>query len=229
MTSDSDSILADGGPGIAASVSAKPAARRTQHAGRLAAGEGSSADGADAPTREGAAAAEAGDVRRTAERERQFHSVRPPQSNVRSKARRRAMTIDHKPGNSAENSTRARPRRQLSGAPTRGLRLHRQQAFALQLLAGELAGAAHGLGLLAGALLRGLLVMAAELHLTENAFALHLLLQRLESLIDIIVADENLHEAILFLGRRRPGWRRCCGGENSRSGADGAPDPCAGN
>jgi hypothetical protein len=34
--------------------------------------------------------------------------------------------------------------------------------------------------------------MAAELHLAENALALHLLLERLEGLVDIVVADENL-------------------------------------
>jgi hypothetical protein len=37
--------------------------------------------------------------------------------------------------------------------------------------------------------------VAAELHLAENALALHLLLQRLEGLIDIVIADENLHAA----------------------------------
>src|SRR5579863_4586092 len=36
--------------------------------------------------------------------------------------------------------------------------------------------------------------MTAQLHLSENALALHLLLQRFEGLIDIVVADENLHE-----------------------------------
>jgi hypothetical protein len=35
--------------------------------------------------------------------------------------------------------------------------------------------------------------MAAELHLAENALALHLLLQRLEGLVDVVVTDENLH------------------------------------
>jgi hypothetical protein len=35
--------------------------------------------------------------------------------------------------------------------------------------------------------------MAAELHLAENALALHLFLQRLEGLIDIVVTDKNLH------------------------------------
>jgi hypothetical protein len=41
--------------------------------------------------------------------------------------------------------------------------------------------------------------MAAQLHLAENAFALHLFLQRFQSLIDIVVANENLHETILCL------------------------------
>jgi hypothetical protein len=35
--------------------------------------------------------------------------------------------------------------------------------------------------------------MAAQLHLAEDAFALHLLLEGLEGLIDVVVADENLH------------------------------------
>src|SRR6185312_5059154 len=89
------------------------------------------------------------------------------------------------------------------------LRLHRQQAFTLQLLAGQLARAAHGLGLFAGLLLGGLFIVTAELHLAENPFALHLLLQRLEGLVDIIIANENLHAAsssmnrIGILGRQR--------------------------
>src|ERR1700743_1167990 len=71
------------------------------------------------------------------------------------------------------------------------LRLHRQQAFTLQLLAGGVACTASRLRLFAGFLFRGLFVMAAELHLAENALALHLLLQRLEGLINIVIADEN--------------------------------------
>src|ERR1700687_1243588 len=78
------------------------------------------------------------------------------------------------------------------------LRLHRQQAFALQLLAGELARAAHGFGLFTGLLFGGLFIVAAELHLAENTLTLHLLLQRLEGLIDIVIADENLHAASSF-------------------------------
>src|SRR6476660_6848139 len=81
------------------------------------------------------------------------------------------------------------------------LRLHRQQAFALQLLAGQLARASHSLGLFTGLLLGGLFVMPAELHLAENPLALHLLLQRLEGLIDVVIADENLHAASSFSGR----------------------------
>ena len=40
--------------------------------------------------------------------------------------------------------------------------------------------------------------MAAELHLAKDALALHLLLQHFESLVDIVVTDENLHVAFLF-------------------------------
>lgn len=35
--------------------------------------------------------------------------------------------------------------------------------------------------------------MATQLHLAEDAFALHFLLERFESLVDVVVADENLH------------------------------------
>ena len=40
--------------------------------------------------------------------------------------------------------------------------------------------------------------MAAQLHLAEDALALHLLFQHLESLVDIVVADENLQVVFLF-------------------------------
>ncbi len=40
--------------------------------------------------------------------------------------------------------------------------------------------------------------MAAELHLAEDALALHLLLQCLEGLVDIVVTDQNVHAAFLF-------------------------------
>jgi hypothetical protein len=47
--------------------------------------------------------------------------------------------------------------------------------------------------------------MAAKLHLAENALALHLLLQRLEGLVDVIVTDENLHECS-FVGSDLGKW-----------------------
>ena len=40
--------------------------------------------------------------------------------------------------------------------------------------------------------------MAVEFHLAEDALALHLLLQHLEGLVDIVVTDENLHSAFLY-------------------------------
>ena len=36
--------------------------------------------------------------------------------------------------------------------------------------------------------------MTAEFHLAEDALALHLLLQRLERLVDVVVANENLND-----------------------------------
>ena len=40
--------------------------------------------------------------------------------------------------------------------------------------------------------------MLADLHLAEHTFALHLPLQRLEGLVDIVVTDENLHAMFLL-------------------------------
>ena len=38
--------------------------------------------------------------------------------------------------------------------------------------------------------------MVAKLHLAKKALALHLSLQRFEGLVDIVIADENLHANI---------------------------------
>src|SRR5437870_2700942 len=92
------------------------------------------------------------------------------------------------------------------------------QAFALRPLARELAGTADRFRPLARLLLRGFFVMAAKLHLAEDALALHLLLERLEGLVDVIVPDENLHASFLLrssssVGRANtipaPRMRRC--------------------
>ena len=69
-------------------------------------------------------------------------------------------------------------------------------ADAHPVLPGELAGAAHGLGLLASALLGRLLIGSATLHLAEHAFALQFLLKNANGLIDIVVAHENLHPCL---------------------------------
>ena len=45
--------------------------------------------------------------------------------------------------------------------------------------------------------------MAAELHLAEDALALHLLLQHPEGLVDIVVTDENLHAVFPSIERLR--------------------------
>src|SRR5699024_2270271 len=68
-----------------------------------------------------------------------------------------------------------------------------EQPFALRLLARQLARPADRLRPLARPLLGRLLVMLPELHLAENALALHLLLEGAERLIDIVVTDKYLH------------------------------------
>src|ERR1700731_4530219 len=63
----------------------------------------------------------------------------------------------------------------------------------------KLASPANCLGLPTRFLFGGFFVVTAKLHLAENALALHLLLQRLEGLIDVVVTDENLHACFLRL------------------------------
>src|SRR5215813_9656856 len=53
--------------------------------------------------------------------------------------------------------------------------------------------AAHRFRLLPRLALGGLLVVAAHLHFPEDSLALHLLLERAEGLIDIVVTNEHLH------------------------------------
>ncbi|MGX0901749.1 hypothetical protein ACSSV8_000303 [Roseovarius sp. MBR-79] len=65
--------------------------------------------------------------------------------------------------------------------------------FALRFLARQFPGTANRFGLLARFFLGRFLEMLLELHFTENAFALQFLLQGAERLIDIVVANTNLH------------------------------------
>jgi len=70
----------------------------------------------------------------------------------------------------------------------------RQKAFALQSFAGKLACPAYGFGFLASFPFGGFFVMAPQLHFAEDALSLHLFLESFQSLIDIIVADDDLHD-----------------------------------
>ena len=59
--------------------------------------------------------------------------------------------------------------------------------------------------------LRGFLVIAAELHFSEYPFALHFFLQGSESLINIIITNEDLHGGLSPYSSARltgPRWRR---------------------
>jgi hypothetical protein len=90
--------------------------------------------------------------------------------------------------------TRAATTTAASGSArvSRGMSAGRGDAFALGALARELARAADRFGLLASAALGRLLVVVTELHLTEKPLALHLLLESLQRLINIVVANKYL-------------------------------------
>src|ERR1700730_6486983 len=92
----------------------------------------------------------------------------------------------------------AGPAAAAAGRARHDLGLRGQKSLALGAVARELARTADRFRFLAGALLGGLFVMAAQLHLAENDLALHFLLERLEGLIDVVVANENLHVSSSF-------------------------------
>jgi hypothetical protein len=54
------------------------------------------------------------------------------------------------------------------------------------------------------------------LHFAERALALHLLLQRLQSLIDVVVAHENLNQSELSCLPLAARLRRLKGGERAK-------------
>src|SRR4030095_7455806 len=102
-------------------------------------------------------------------------------------------------------SCRPEARTSCAGSPRfeRFLGRSGNQPFAYRLLAGELAGTADRLALFPRRPLRRLLVEPAPLHFAEYAFALHLLLQDAERLIDIVVANEHLQILSPSVGRSR--------------------------
>ena len=69
-------------------------------------------------------------------------------------------------------------------------------AFALCLFPREFARTANGFGLLTGFFDGGFLEMLLELHFAEHAFALELFLEGPEGLLDVIVADADLHVVV---------------------------------
>jgi hypothetical protein len=87
----------------------------------------------------------------------------------------------------------------LASRPGRRLGLGGKQTFALGPLASEFARSADGFGPLTRFFLRRLFVMSAQLHFAENAFALHLFLQRFKGLINVVVTNEDLHAVFLDL------------------------------
>ncbi|KRS12497.1 hypothetical protein XM53_10385 [Roseovarius atlanticus] len=76
-----------------------------------------------------------------------------------------------------------------------------EQTFALGLLACELAGAADRLGLFARFFLGRFFEMLPKLHFAKNALTLQFLFQGTKRLIDIVVANTDLHVVVTtFLG-----------------------------
>ena len=92
-----------------------------------------------------------------------------------------------------------RARAKIAGAPPRipGL-----EAFALHALAQQLARPADSFCLFTGPLFRRLFVVPAKFHFAEDSLALHLLLERAQGLIDVVVSDQNLHGIPSPLGCR---------------------------
>ena len=101
---------------------------------------------------------------------------------------------DHRPPKKAAIASGHAVRQSNTGV--RSLRKTSEHTFALCLLARQLAGAADGFGFLAGLLFGRLLEMLPQLHLTEDAFALKFLLQGAECLIDVVIANTNLHVVV---------------------------------
>ena len=81
------------------------------------------------------------------------------------------------------------------------------EAFAFQPLALKLTGPPNCLRRFAGSSFGRFLIVPAELHLAEDSFPLHLLFERFERLIDIVVTDENLHLAAFSFCMRIPAHR----------------------
>lgn len=104
--------------------------------------------------------------------------------------------------NASFNSPNMRVRRPLSAADPvlrpGGDRL-REEAFALGAFTGQFPRPADGLGLPASLGLGRLLVSSAGFHFPEDALALHLLLEGLQRLVDVVVPDHNNYDLKLSI------------------------------
>ena len=82
----------------------------------------------------------------------------------------------------------------------------RLEAFAFDPFAFQLTGTANSFGLFTGTAFRRLFIRATELHFTEDTFTLHFLFQDFKGLIDIVVANGNLHVcySLYMLDTRSP-------------------------
>jgi hypothetical protein len=78
------------------------------------------------------------------------------------------------------------------------LRSASNETFTLRLLTGKLTRPADRLSLLPRRHFRWLLVESSSLHLPKDPLALHLFLERSESLVDIVIANEYLQGIIPF-------------------------------
>ncbi|KQW81694.1 hypothetical protein ASC89_07770 [Devosia sp. Root413D1] len=92
----------------------------------------------------------------------------------------------------AQRLAASKRRRRLGSLECRFLHRGSDQAFTNGGLASGLAAPTYCLGGFTNPLFRRLLVIAAEFHLPEDTLTLQALLEYLESLIDVIVANENL-------------------------------------
>ena len=73
------------------------------------------------------------------------------------------------------------------------------EALALYALSFQLARTTYSLSLFTGSAFGRLFVGTAQLHFTEDALALHLLLQDLQGLIDVIVTNRDLHVSLYLI------------------------------
>ena len=84
------------------------------------------------------------------------------------------------------------------------------EALALYALSFQLARTTYSLSLFTGSAFGRLFVGTAQLHFTEDALALHLLLQDLQGLIDVIITNRDLHVSFYLIILSHTGHKSYC-------------------